>query len=457
MFEDDTGHGIDHLSTLVIGLGTIILGLGAVFASPFLLGIGAIVTAVGLFWDELVLLTSAIISGASYIVGGIIDLVGMLIGKIEDMVIGLSAKVSYIFEDWDSKNILLRIAASILQGIENMLNKFLDMPGVQTIIELITGKEFRFSFGTDFSNMANQKTGSRSYDEIFAEQKSKYGVVSKALDTAATAVYGFAEGLLDYNGKEYARKKEEDGMFSSLTRMGDSLTNMFDKFDLSGTYMFGDNAKEEPSENSAEMQKKLDEMNALLDKANKEDQKAQEEQALQQEEIKKAQEDTKNATEKVKQATEEQSYNQSQSWTKNRSQLSNIWTKLDAVQRACENIRINVTNNYITYSSYSKSSKHAAGGFPAVRGTFVYNEGNNAELLGSINGRTAVVNNEQSISAVSSGVANAVGSVLSQNNNNNNGGGNLTATIKGKDLLFVVEQAQKSRGRQTVSNNLARI
>lgn len=227
--------------------------------------------------------------------------------------------------------------------------------------------------------------------------------------------------------------------------------------DWSGSYMFGDNAKKDDDSN-AEMQAAMDKLNALQEEANKEDVKAKEQQALQQEEMKKVQEDTKNATENVKKATEEQSYNQTQSWTKNRSQLSNIWAKLDLVQRACENIRINVTNNYISYSSDSKSSKHAAGGFPAVRGTFVYNEGNNAELLGSINGRTAVVNNEQIISAVSSGVANAVGTVLAQNNsNNNNGGGNLTATIKGKDLLFVVEQAQKSRGRQTVSNNLARI
>lgn len=371
------------------------------------------------------------------------------------MVIGLTARVSYIFQDWDIKSIVLRMVSSILDKIEQWLNSFVNNPIVKAALEFLTGKtvkSFDLSFGID------EKTGSRSYDEIFAEQKSKYGVVSKALDTAATAVYGFAEGLLDYNGKEYARKKEEDGMFSSLTRMGDSLTNMFDKFDLSGTYMFGDNAKEEESDNSAEMQKKLEELNNLQEQANKENAKAQEEQAVKQDEIKKAQEDTANATDGVKKATEEQSYNQTQSWTKNRSQLSNIWAKLDLVQRACENIRINVTNNYISYSSDSKSSKHAAGGFPAVRGTFVYNEGNNAELLGSINGRTAVVNNEQIISAVSSGVANAVGTVLAQNNsNNNNGGGNLTATIKGKDLLFVVEQAQKSRGRQTVSNNLARI
>lgn len=73
---------------------------------------------------------------------------------------------------------------------------------------------------------------------------------------------------------------------------------------------------------------------------------------------------------------------------------------------AVNNIRINIYNNYY-------SSGFASGGFPSMGDMFVANEAG-AELIGSINGRTAVVNNDQIVAAVSQGVASAVAAVMSQ-------------------------------------------
>jgi hypothetical protein len=65
---------------------------------------------------------------------------------------------------------------------------------------------------------------------------------------------------------------------------------------------------------------------------------------------------------------------------------------------------------------------YATGGFPTPGEMFIAREPGNPELVGSIGGKTAVMNNNQIVSAVSQGVASAVKSVL--------GGGNGDITIK---------------------------
>lgn len=57
--------------------------------------------------------------------------------------------------------------------------------------------------------------------------------------------------------------------------------------------------------------------------------------------------------------------------------------------------------------------KYANGGFPSQGQMFIARE-SGAELVGSINGSTAVANNDQIVEAVSKGVANAVASVLGE-------------------------------------------
>jgi hypothetical protein len=72
--------------------------------------------------------------------------------------------------------------------------------------------------------------------------------------------------------------------------------------------------------------------------------------------------------------------------------------------------------------------QYASGGFPNSGQMFYANENGNAEMVGSIGGRTAVANNQQIVSAVSQGVAMAVSSVIGS-------GGSNTVNIYLDDVL----------------------
>ena len=62
-----------------------------------------------------------------------------------------------------------------------------------------------------------------------------------------------------------------------------------------------------------------------------------------------------------------------------------------------------------------KTKKYATGGFPDSGNMFIANEAG-AEMVGNIGGKTAVVNNDQIVEAVSTGVARAVASVMGKQN-----------------------------------------
>jgi len=66
---------------------------------------------------------------------------------------------------------------------------------------------------------------------------------------------------------------------------------------------------------------------------------------------------------------------------------SRVLDALAKIQHACENIKINIVNNY--------GNGYAGGGFPTTGEIFFANENGNPELIGKIGNRTAVMNNEQ--------------------------------------------------------------
>lgn len=72
---------------------------------------------------------------------------------------------------------------------------------------------------------------------------------------------------------------------------------------------------------------------------------------------------------------------------------------------AIEAVEINV------YNVIESSGEYATGGFPTAGQYFLANEAG-AEMIGSVNGNTAVVNNDQIVAAVSQGVAQAVSTVM---------------------------------------------
>ena len=84
----------------------------------------------------------------------------------------------------------------------------------------------------------------------------------------------------------------------------------------------------------------------------------------------------------------------------------------------------------------------AGGGFPNVGELFIAREAG-PELVGSIGNRNAVVNNQQIVEAVSSGVANAVASVLG------NGGSSYQLIIDGEQITDVVQKRLQRRANIT--------
>ena len=96
-------------------------------------------------------------------------------------------------------------------------------------------------------------------------------------------------------------------------------------------------------------------------------------------------------------------------------------------------------------------SWYANGGFPDMGQMFIAREAG-PELVGSINGRTAVANNDQIVAAVSQGVYSAV--VAAMGNNNGSGEQHINVYLDGKQITASVEKRQAERGRTLMGNQL---
>lgn len=93
----------------------------------------------------------------------------------------------------------------------------------------------------------------------------------------------------------------------------------------------------------------------------------------------------------------------------------------------------------------------ADGGFPDMGQMFIAREAG-PELVGSINNRTAVVNNDQIVESVSAGVYEAVVAAMSATRSS--GGQSVNVYLDGKQIASAVEKRQSERGMQLVGNQL---
>lgn len=96
-------------------------------------------------------------------------------------------------------------------------------------------------------------------------------------------------------------------------------------------------------------------------------------------------------------------------------------------------------------------STYAQGGFPAMGEAFIARE-NGPELVGKIGNRTAVVNNDQIVEAVSRGVYSAVTAAMSANNGN--GGQNVNVYLDGKQIYSRVKKIESERGVSVMGSQL---
>lgn len=96
-------------------------------------------------------------------------------------------------------------------------------------------------------------------------------------------------------------------------------------------------------------------------------------------------------------------------------------------------------------------STYAMGGYPSVGEAFIARE-NGPELVGKIGNRSAVVNNDQIVEAVSRGVYSAVTAAMSANN----GGGsqNVNVYLDGKQIYSRVKKVESERGVSVMGSQL---
>lgn len=98
---------------------------------------------------------------------------------------------------------------------------------------------------------------------------------------------------------------------------------------------------------------------------------------------------------------------------------------------------------------------YANGGFPENGQLFIANEnGAGSEMIGTVGGKTAVVNNEDIVAAVSMGVAEAVSNVLASNGGR--GKGDVVLNVNGREFMRAIYDDQmdvaRERGTSLVSN-----
>ena len=97
--------------------------------------------------------------------------------------------------------------------------------------------------------------------------------------------------------------------------------------------------------------------------------------------------------------------------------------------------------------------KLATGGFVDAGQMFIAREAG-PELVGSINGRTTVANNDQIVEAVSQGVYNAVLAAMGNNGSGGSGEQNINVYLDGKQIYTSVKKAENERGRSLMGNQL---
>lgn len=140
-------------------------------------------------------------------------------------------------------------------------------------------------------------------------------------------------------------------------------------------------------------------------------------------------------------------------------QTDQINTEIESVQRLAEELA-KVTSTSISVSVENAKKKFgggfAEGGFPETGQLFLAREAG-AEMVGSINGHTAVANNDQIVQGIESGVYSAVANALSpllsqiERNTRESASKDLTVRIGDRDIAKANNRGQKLIGATIMS------
>lgn len=123
------------------------------------------------------------------------------------------------------------------------------------------------------------------------------------------------------------------------------------------------------------------------------------------------------------------------------SQVQSIWSSIQSKAREIEE-KADALYEKNLAAGGGLWAFHASGGFPEVGEAFIAREAG-PELVGTIGGKTAVVNNQDIVAAVSQGVASAVASVMSSSNSNRRDGG-FILNVNGREFMRAVYNDMKA-------------
>lgn len=104
---------------------------------------------------------------------------------------------------------------------------------------------------------------------------------------------------------------------------------------------------------------------------------------------------------------------------------------------------VNSNSTTIAFDRFLAVGKMASGGFVDEGQLFIAREAG-AEMVGSMNNRTAVANNDQIVEGISAGVYNAVRAAMATDNSNKTSSVNIY--LDGKQITAAVEKRQRERG-----------
>lgn len=402
--------------TILLAIGGLVVGVALVIGSAFVGAIGGILIVVATFWEELKY-------GLGTLGKWILNAFGTFAVTLASGIFGFIAIVDYVidmiwitikhfFETlwYGFQKVILQIGKFIKQKIAD----FLDSDMMQGFIGFLDNL-----FGTNFQASIELITDTSDIDKKIAELDKKleptlldkWGDRTDQLKTdfanAGKEARGILSGLYEYTdsaqdnlGKEldakWAKQKEQDtlwGKFSVGFDFGAGAEDQLKKLEESANIM---NTQLETQQNQLQETKLSNELASLQQQLDTESLEKETESADTLKETATTLSDTAKQNKMYQSATK---LTLADIGTK----ISNLWWKLDKVQRACENIRINIIHNHYYGGGGGGVEEYALGGLPNRGDVFVANEAG-PEWVGSLGTQTAVANSDQMVAAFAQGV-----------------------------------------------------
>ena len=375
-----------NAKTALLGVGTMVVSLGLMMHSGPIMAIGAMVIAFSAFAEETIFVMAfwakKLIDSVAWVVLYALNgfaRMGEGIRKTVDDVAGFFTVVGMSI-----KNSIELLILKIIKNLKEKISEFLNSGFMQNFLEFLdtlSGGELSVSINaaldtsdlqSEINSLENgmllgnlkESIATKNANNEAEHMKNLLKInedTQKALKAVTDWTSSFEDAAARSMTSKWSKQESEEGILAKLGINYDfqiGAEKQLEEMQKTGETMTSQLNTQELQLTEAKLANELSEADAVV-------------------------------TSKTLEATNE---------TNNK--LSNLWWKLDQVQKACENIRIEVYNTYV---SGGGADKYAAGGLPSKGDLFIANEAG-PEFVGSIGSQTAVANSDQMVAAFAQGV-----------------------------------------------------